>query len=299
MKRNLRRNARTAASKGTPGLHGRPLGVMLGYINFTAVLPTRLMFGVAWRHLTKRVIHVWEDKKWMQYFGKFYMHSAKINDESVPGAKWHYGVASLLHRGHPPSPQPVEQQNAALKGMVRSLRKNADLCALLDAFRSQIAAWCGPPENVEKSYSLLAPRSRMTTSAPSQPDDWMMQTSKHTLYVLCESKNIRVAPLPEWLQKCREPGQQVFKTWRSEGANGRTYYILGCYAPVDIPDDVPLQCAQQLRAGNVQELQDLWLAQVTPSHPEFPNQSLNRSFRYGVTECRCEFHKRDHVPRIA
>lgn len=260
LKKNLRKNGAAAKSKGLPRLTARPIGVALHWCTVTATLPTKLMFGVAWEHILRRVKTVYRDQRWALYFRKRYLLPGQAGRENSLTARWHYGAQSLLHHGHPPSHQPVEQQNSALKRMLESTGRCTDLITLLTHWRAQVAAWCTEPQDTENSFSLKAPRAHFATDHPHHPDDWMLGVHRQQFYIWALSSVVHLAPLPKWLAVARAQGQQAYRrrVHRPGTPFERIFYGMAAWSPEEVPEEWFDQAIKQLMAKTRQDLHSSW-----------------------------------------
>ena len=227
LKRNLRRNQGTGRSaKGKPKLKRHGAGLVLRLVSFTAALPSRAMFAVAWDLVLRRARTAWQSRAWASYFAKTYLRRADLATERAWTADWYYGTGAMLPTGALPSQQPVEQSHSAAKRALRHLPPTARLTDLLDAWRAAFASWCAPPDDDDRYPGTLKANRENFALAPTAPDDWMLAAGA-PLYLAPYQASLRVAPIPAFLRAIHEDPSH----WCTETLHGTTYHCLGLFRP--------------------------------------------------------------------
>ena len=255
LKKNLRRNQGVQQKRRRPRLSSADMfGKAVTYVCFTAILPTPLMFGLFWSATMKVIRDVWQQPDWARYFQKEYLRSRLLGGRILLYARWHYGAAASSYHGHGPSQQPVEQSHANFKRSLGPTRQHLSLESVLSKLRNATAAWMGPPEDRDRSFSLTASRDRCG-NRPSGPDAWMMKQQSHILYVAAMRKFVRVSPIVAFYRSARSQPS----TCRRKGlAPARCFYAMGLLQPTDIPPNWLDDAVAQTQARTCDRLEAVW-----------------------------------------
>ena len=262
MLRNIKANQSKKPRRGErspPKLTGRPINVITSYIAGVAVLPTRLMFHVFWKIRLRRMVRVWGDRTWYDYFTKQYLETPKAfpgADGPLLWARWHYGLWADVLRGHPPSHQPGEQANSNLRRQVGSHSPGSlDDTAL--EMRTAARVWDGEPEDVEASFSLKASMER-SGQWPTVPDKWMEDGK---VWKLPLAGNVRIPShkriMDAYLRTQASQEARTVRSWTNE-RRGVTIYCMRLGAPGTVSCEVFQSMRSQLQCKTEADLIRVW-----------------------------------------
>ena len=195
--------------KRPPHFKNRPV---YAYLNLTAQMllhPTRAFFHICASKIFARILHVWQEEEWLEYYLNQYMSQAKTQQTEKLGCQclvtstWWSGLGSKLlsarrvwvqclrvlnmlwcfcNRALPCRPatqQPIEMLHAFFKRSLRSQRMMQSHADVVLALEDSVRAWASPlreNEELDSKLTSLAPQHLVSFQRPTDPDSWMMTT---------------------------------------------------------------------------------------------------------------------------
>lgn len=147
-------------------LQHRSINIVIGYIAFSAYLPTGCLFHLFWQYMFTHMSADWGDAPFVAYLRKQYFTRCVVPSSGFRffSATWWCGHSSRVRPGHPSSQNVIESFNAMLRRWAGKAGHHINAGEFLVRIARQLKLWCMTPGDL---YSICGPgqtlRSQLST----------------------------------------------------------------------------------------------------------------------------------------